>query len=38
MARKSRKYGEDVPFSLTSMMDLTTIILVFMIKNMDAEG
>lgn len=38
MARKSRKYGEDVPFSLTSMMDMMTIILVFMIKNMDAEG
>ena len=38
MARKSRKYSEDVPFSLTSMMDMMTIILVFMIKNMDAEG
>lgn len=36
--RKSRKYGEDVPFSLTSMMDMMTIILVFMIKNLDAEG
>lgn len=36
--RKSRKYGEDVPFSLTSMMDMMTIILVFLIKNMDAEG
>jgi len=38
MARKSRKYGEEVPFSITSMMDMMTIILVFMIKNMDAEG
>lgn len=38
MARKPRKYGEDVPFSLTSMMDMMTIILVFMIKNIDAEG
>ena len=38
MARRSRKYSEDVPFSLTSMMDMMTIILVFMIKNMDAEG
>ena len=38
MARKSRKYGEDVPFSITSMMDMMTIILVFMIKNLDAEG
>lgn len=38
MARKLRKYGEDVPFSLTSMMDMMTIILVFLIKNLDAEG
>ena len=38
MARKTRKYSEDVPFSLTSMMDMMTIILVFMIKNIDAEG
>lgn len=38
MARKTRKYSEDVPFSLTSMMDMMTIILVFMIKNLDAEG
>ncbi|SHI66426.1 biopolymer transporter ExbD [Fibrobacter sp. UWP2] len=38
MARRTRKYSEDVPFSLTSMMDMMTIILVFMIKNMDAEG
>ncbi|MBO4713286.1 MAG: biopolymer transporter ExbD [Fibrobacter sp.] len=36
--RKTRKYSEDVPFSLTSMMDMMTIILVFMIKNIDAEG
>ena len=38
MARRTRKYSEDVHFSLTSMMDMMTIILVFMIKNMDAEG
>jgi len=38
MARKTRKYAEDIPFSLTSMMDMMTIILVFMIKNIDAEG
>lgn len=38
MARRMRKYGEDVPFSLTSMMDMMTIILVFLIKNIDAEG
>ena len=38
MARKTRKFSEDVPFSLTSMMDMMTIILVFMIKNLDAEG
>ena len=38
MARKTRKYSEDVPFSLTSMMDMMTIILVFLIKNLDAEG
>lgn len=38
MARRTRKYSEDVPFSLTSMMDMMTIILVFMIKNLDAEG
>ncbi len=36
--RKTRQYGENVPFSLTSMMDMMTIILVFMIKNLDAEG
>lgn len=38
MARKPRKYAADAPFSLTSMMDMMTIILVFMIKNIDAEG
>ena len=38
MARRTRKFSEDVPFSLTSMMDMMTIILVFMIKNLDAEG
>lgn len=38
MARRSRSYNENVPFSLTSMMDMMTIILVFMIKNIDAEG
>jgi biopolymer transport protein ExbD len=38
MARRTRKYADDVPFSITSMMDMMTIILVFMIKNMDAEG
>ncbi|MDR0518012.1 MAG: biopolymer transporter ExbD [Fibromonadaceae bacterium] len=38
MARKTREYGERVEFSLTSMMDIMTIILVFMIKQVDAEG
>jgi biopolymer transport protein ExbD len=38
MARRTRKYADDVPFSITSMMDMMTIILVFMIKNMEAEG
>jgi len=38
MARKARKYGEAVGFSLTSMMDIMTIILVFMIKQVDTEG
>ena len=38
MARRMRKYSEDVPFSLTSMMDMMTIIMVFLIKNMDADG
>ncbi|MDR1759490.1 MAG: biopolymer transporter ExbD [Fibrobacter sp.] len=39
MARKPRDFGTaNAPFSLTSMMDMMTIILVFMIKNIDAEG
>lgn len=38
MARKLRSYGKDAPFALTSMMDMMTIILVFLIKNLDAEG
>lgn len=38
MARKLRSYSKDAPFSLTSMMDMMTIILVFLIKNLDAEG
>ena len=38
MARRARKYGKETPFSLTSMMDIMTIILVFMIKQVDAEG
>ena len=35
MARKSRKYSEDVPFSLTSMMDMMTIILA---SDLDLQG
>ena len=38
MARKSRKYGEPSELSLTSMMDVMTIILVFLIKQVDTEG
>ncbi|MCL2100718.1 MAG: biopolymer transporter ExbD [Fibromonadales bacterium] len=38
MARKTREYGEPIAFSLTSMMDIMTIILVFMIKQVDSEG
>ncbi len=38
MGRKLRSYAKDVPFSLTSMMDMMTIILVFLIKNVDTEG
>jgi biopolymer transport protein ExbD len=38
MARKARKYGDESQFSLTSMMDIMTIILVFMIKQVDTEG
>ena len=38
MARKSRQYGEMSGLSLTSMMDVMTIILVFLIKQVDTEG
>jgi len=38
MARKSRQYGEASDLSLTSMMDVMTIILVFLIKQVDTEG
>jgi len=38
MARKSRQYGEPSELSLTSMMDVMTIILVFLIKQVDTEG
>jgi len=38
MARKSRQYGEPSDLSLTSMMDVMTIILVFLIKQVDTEG
>jgi biopolymer transport protein ExbD len=38
MARKSRQYGEQSELSLTSMMDVMTIILVFLIKQVDTEG
>jgi len=39
MARKSRKYGNsDGTLSLTSMMDMFTIVLVFLIKQVDSEG
>jgi len=38
MARKSRQYGEEAGLSLTSMMDVMTIILVFLIKQVDTEG
>jgi len=38
MARKTRKYGEASDLSLTSMMDVMTIILVFLIKQVDTEG
>ena len=37
--KKGRKYGGDGgAISLTSMMDAFTIILVFLIKNVDTEG
>jgi len=38
MARKARTYGEPSNLSLTSMMDVMTIILVFLIKQVDSEG
>jgi biopolymer transport protein ExbD len=39
MARKSRKYGDgDTGLNITSMMDMFTIVLVFLIKQMDTEG
>jgi len=38
MARKSRTYGEEAGLSLTSMMDMMTIVLVFLIKQIDTEG
>jgi biopolymer transport protein ExbD len=37
MARKNRSYGETAELSLTSMMDVMTIILVFLLKQID-EG
>jgi biopolymer transport protein ExbD len=38
MARKGRSYGQPQEISLTSMMDVMTIILVFLLKQIDAEG
>jgi biopolymer transport protein ExbD len=39
MARKSRKYGDGSgELNITSMLDMFTIILVFLIKQMDTEG
>jgi biopolymer transport protein ExbD len=38
MARKSRSYGEKQEISMTSLMDVMTIILVFLLKQIDAEG
>jgi len=39
MARKTRKFGNsDGGLSLTSMMDMMTIVLVFLIKQVDSEG
>jgi len=38
MARKGRTYGEKAEIPLTSMMDVMTIILVFLLKQIDAEG
>jgi len=36
--RKGKSYGEAAELSLTSMMDVMTIILVFLLKQIDAEG
>jgi biopolymer transport protein ExbD len=39
MAKKTRKFGDkDGTLNITSMLDMFTIILVFLIKQMDAEG
>jgi biopolymer transport protein ExbD len=39
MARKARSYGKkDEGLQITSMMDMFTIVLVFLIKQMDTEG
>jgi biopolymer transport protein ExbD len=39
MPRKARSYGEkDAGLNITSMMDMFTIVLVFLIKQMDTEG
>jgi len=39
MARKPRQMGgEDGGLNITSMMDMMTIVLVFLLKSMDAEG
>lgn len=39
MARKTRKFGNsEGGLSLTSMMDMMTIVLVFLIKQVDSEG
>jgi biopolymer transport protein ExbD len=38
MARKGRRYGEPQEISMTSLMDVMTIILVFLLKQIDAEG
>lgn len=39
MAKRVRKYGTgETTLNITSMMDMFTIVLVFLIKQMDAEG
>lgn len=39
MARKPRKMGgDDDGLNITSMMDMMTIVLVFLLKSLDAEG